>query len=212
LDKLLFNETKFGNLIEITGKKGSGKTQISFLICAVNSLYNKRIIYIDGSGNFRPERIKSIIDKYHIHKENSNTHLKNIAYQRVYELNDLVKLIKKIKILNFDLILLDDIPPMFIYKFKDNTHLEVRSFIKDLSLITLSKKTTIIFTNTIAEKIDKDGKIMHLRELFFHDIIRYVHYKFYLQVNPLNKRITECRLFHPYNIHNLTTAIDLSDL
>ena len=140
MDKLLFNETKFGNLIEITGKKGSGKTQISFLICAVSSLYNKRIIYIDGSGNFRPERIKSIIDKYLIHKENSNTYLKNIGYKRVYELSDLVKLIKKIKILNFDLILLDDITPMFIYKFRDNTHLEVRSFIKNIFINNLVKK------------------------------------------------------------------------
>jgi hypothetical protein len=152
-----------------------------------------------------------MIDKYLVHKENSNTYLKNIGYQRIYELSVLTRLIEKIKILNFDLILLDDITSLFIYKFKDNTRLEVRSFIKDLSLITLSKKMTIIFTNTIVEKIGKEGKIIHLRELFFHDILRYVHYKFYLQVNPINKRITECRL-HPYNIHNLKTNIDLSDL
>jgi hypothetical protein len=101
---------------------------------------------------------------------------------------------------------------MFIYKFKDKTHLEVRNFIKDLSLITLSKKMTIIFTNPITEKIDKNGEIIYLRELFFHDIIRYVHYTFYLQVNSVNKRITECKLFHPHDTNNLQTAIDLSDL
>lgn len=153
-----------------------------------------------------------MIDKYLVHKENSNTYLKNIVYQRIYEVSELTKLIEKIKIFNFDLILFDDIIPLFIYKFKDNIRLEVRSFFKDLSLITLSKKMTIIFTNTIVEKIGKEGEIIYLRELFFHDIIRYVHYKFHLQVNPINKRITECRLLHPYNIHNLKTNIDLSNL
>jgi RecA/RadA recombinase len=212
LDKLLFNETRLGNLIEITGKKGTGKTQISLLICAISSLYNKRIVYIDGSWNFRAERIKLIIDKYLAYKEDSDIYLKNIAYQRIFELNDLVKLIKKIKIFDFDVILFDDIIPMFIYNFKENMGLEVRSFIKDLSLITLSKKITIIFTNTITEKIDKETKKIQSKELFYHDIIRYVHYKFYLQAHPINKRITECKLFHPYNVNNITTDIDLSNL
>ena len=205
---------KFGNLVEITGKKGSGKTQISFSICAINSINNEKTLYIDGSGNFRPERIKSMIDK-HLNNKNideSNFYLKNIAYQRIYELDDLIKLIKKIKILDFDIIILDDIIPMFIYKFKYNTRLEVRSFIRELSLITFSKKKMIVFTNTVIEKMDKEGKDVYLRELFFHDIIRYVHYKFYLQINQDNKQIIECKLIHPYSINNSKTFINISNL
>ena len=130
LDKLLYNEKKIGNLIELTGKKGSGKTQISFLICAISSLNNRRTIYIDGSGNFRPERIKSMIDRYLNNKEESKIYLKNIAYKRIYELGDIIEILKKIRILNFDLMVLDDVIPMFTYKFKDNIRLEVRRFNK----------------------------------------------------------------------------------
>ncbi len=208
LDRLLFNAMKIGNLVEITGKKGSGKTQISFLICAINSLNRKKTIYIDGSGNFRPERIKSMIDRYLTDKDESILYLRNISYKRIYESGDLMELIKKIKILNFDLILLDDILPMFAYKSKDNTRLEVRRFIRDLSFITLSKKIMIVFTNTVIERIDKESQKMYLRELFFHDLIRYVHYKFHLQINPFNKRITECKLIHPYNKQNSNTYIN----
>jgi RecA/RadA recombinase len=208
---LLYNEKKIGNLIEITGKKGSGKTQISFLICAINSLNNRKTVYIDGSGNFRPEKIKSMIDRYLTDNDENNLYLKNIAYKRIYELRELIELLKKIRILNFDLIVLDDIIPMFLYKFKDNTRLEVRKFIRDLSMITLSRKIMIVFTNTVTEKSDKDSKNIYLRELFFHDIIRYVHYKFYLQINPYNKKITECKLIHPSIIEHSNVYINLNN-
>ena len=152
-----------------------------------------------------------MIDGYLNNKEESKIYLKNIAYKRIYELGDLIEILKKIRILNFDLIVLDDVIPMFTYKFKDNTRLEVRRFIRDLSMVTLSRKIMIIFTNTVTEKRDKDGKNIHLQELFFHDIIRYVHYKFYLQINPYNKKITECRLIHPHIIKHSKAYINLNN-
>ena len=124
-------------------------------------------------------------------KDQSNQYLKNIVFQRIYELDDLSKLIKKIKLLNFDLLILDDIIPMFLYKFKENTRLEIRRFIRELSLITLSKKIIIIFTNIIDEKSNKEGKNIQSSELFFHDIIRYVQYKFVSTDSPNNEKITE---------------------
>ena len=152
-----------------------------------------------------------MIDKYLTDNDENNLYLKNIAYKRIYELGDLIELLNKIRILNFDLIVLDDVIPMFTYKFKDNTRLEVRRFIRDLSMVTLSRKIMIIFTNTVTEKRDKDGKNIHLQELFFHDIIRYVHYKFYLQNNPYNKKITECKLIQPYIIKDSKAYINLNN-
>ncbi|MDQ6722709.1 MAG: hypothetical protein M3Z01_00365 [Thermoproteota archaeon] len=206
----------FGNLVEITGKKGSGKTQVSFSICAINSINNKKTLFIDGSGNFRPERIKSMIDKHLSNISSSadkgNAYLKSIAYQRIYELDDLIKLIKKIKLLNFELIILDDIIPLFTYKFKDNIRLEVRNFIRELSLIALSEKKMIVLTNLVIEKMDKEGQNGHLCEFFFHYILRYVHYKFYLKVKHNNNNITECKLVHPFNISSSKTYFDFSNL
>lgn len=218
LDKLLYKEIRHSYLIEIAGKRGSGKTQVSFSICAINSINNKKTIYIDGSGSFRPERIKSIIDNNlpdNEEKGKSEIYLKNISYQRIYDLDDLSKLIKKIKIMDFDFTIFDDIIPMFIYKSKDNTRSEVKRFVRDLSLITLLKKTCIIFTNIIYEKKDIDGKNIHSREIFFHDIIRYVHFKFYLQsnLNNLNdKRLIECKLIHPLIKHKSIDYINADKL
>ena len=174
---------------------------------------NKKIIYADGSGDFRPERIKSMMDKILTSsKDQSNQYLKNIVFQRIYELDDLFILIKKIKLLSYDILILDDIIPMFLYKFKEKTRLEVRRFIRELSLITLSKKIFIIFTNIIVEKFNKEGKNIQPRELFYHDIIRYVQHKFVLQTSPNNEKISEFKIMHPYVTHHTNIDIDFSNL
>lgn len=182
---------------------------MSFLICAVSGINNKKIIFAGGSGNFNPERIKLMMDKTLIDNNESKTYLKNIIYQRIYEFDDLAKLVKKIKIMNFDILILDDIIPLFLHKFKENTRLEVRSLIRELSMITLSKKTIVLFTNIVIEKVNKDGKGTFLHELFFHDIVRYVHFKFFLKNHHNNKQVIECKLVHPYNKKNSKTDIDL---
>ncbi len=69
-----------------------------------------------------------------IYNNDSKIYLKNIVYQRIYELDDLTKLVKKIKIINFDVLILDDIIQIFLHKYKENTRLEVRNFIRELSL------------------------------------------------------------------------------
>ncbi|MGN6615508.1 MAG: hypothetical protein ACTHKC_10770 [Candidatus Nitrosocosmicus sp.] len=207
LDNIIYRETSKGQLMEVVGKKGSGKTQLNFSICAINSINNKKTIYLDGSGSFRPERIKSIIDRNLTNREDSKPYLKNIAYQRIYDVDDLEKIIKKIKIMDFDFVIIDDIIPMFMYRFKDSGRVEIRRFVRDLSLITLSKKTIIIFTNIIFEKNDLQKKDIHQSELFFHDIIRYVHFKFHLQSNLKNKRINECKLIQPIIKHDSVSYI-----
>ncbi len=199
-------------MIEITGEKGAGKTQISLLICVICSLNNNRVVYSDNSWNFKPEKLKYMIDKFSEYKENSKYFLKNIAYQRIYHVDDLPKLIKKIKIFDYNTLLLDDIIPMFLYTYKENVHLEVRKFIKEISLISLKKKIIIIFTNSITEKIDSKSKKSYLKESFNHDLIRYTHYKFRLQINRSNSKIIECKLHYPYNIYNTKSKIDLRDL
>ena len=209
IDKILCDNTKSGYLIEIAGKKGSGKTQLSFLICAVSGVNNKKIIYAGASGNFRPERIKVMMDKILIDNNETKIYLKNIIYQRIYEFDDLAKLVKKIKIINFDILILDDIIPLFLYKFKENTRLEVRNLIRELSMISLSKKIIVLFTNMVIEKVNKDGKGTFLHELFFHDIVRYVHFKFFLKNHHSNKQVIECKLIYPYNKKNSKTDLDL---
>ncbi len=187
-----------GTLIEICGKKGSGKTLVALSICAINSVRNKKIVYVDGSGNFRPDIIESMIGNFAETRENHQNFLKNIIYLRIYEIDDLLKLTKKINILNPDIMILDDIIPLFLYNIKENLHLEIRKFIRELAITALISKKKIFFTNTNFQKKDLN-LVKYEYELFLYDIVRYVHFKLYLQMIELNnhKKKINCILLHP---------------
>ncbi len=209
---MLGNDIHLTNLVELVGKKGSGKTQMLFLICAINSINNKKIMYLDGSGNFRPERIKSMIEREigKSKEQDIDKVLKNIRYQRIYDLEELSNSVKRSSLLNLDFIILDDIIPLFLYKFKENTRLELRKFIRELALLSILKKITIIFTNTIIERYSNKNKLQY--ELFYHDIIRYVHIKILLQIIQSHNKVINCSLVYPKSPNQSNIEFDLNNL
>ncbi|HSA75667.1 MAG TPA: hypothetical protein VLE21_05710 [Candidatus Nitrosocosmicus sp.] len=85
LNDLLLHSREAGSLIEVVGKKGSGKTSLLHMICAKNTLENKKTLYVDGSGNFRPERIHDHLEESDIcKKEQIMEYLRNISFVRIY--------------------------------------------------------------------------------------------------------------------------------
>ena len=178
LDNLLLRLTQNGTLIELVGKKGSGRTQLVYLICSLNSIRSKKTLYLDGSGNFRPE----VINEYLLKLSNANDEqlrnfLKKITYQRIYEVDKLIILLKKIKVLEIDCVILDDVIPLFLYNQNKNIRQEVKRFIREIALIAITKKIGVVFTSTLIEKYEENNFGLINYELFYHDIIRYVHIK-----------------------------------
>lgn len=197
LDNLDLIRLTGGGLIEIIGKKGTGKTQTLLSICANKSLANKKIAYIDCSGSFRPETIEQIIlstnEKGNVNPKNI---LRNIIYYRSYSFDDLNNFIKKIKIIDIDCMVFDDLFQLFFYKFKDNLRLELRKIIRDLAVFGLSRKIEIFFTNTIIEREIPNTLEKYYYEFFYHEIIRYVHIKILLKKEN-NKTPIEMTIIHP---------------
>lgn len=191
-----------GGLIEIIGKKGSGKTQTLLSICANKSIAGKKIAFIDCTGSFRPELIESmIINKTEDKNVNPKNILRNIIYYRSYSLEELDKFIKIITITNANCLVFDDIFQLFFYKFRDNLRLEVRRFIRNLAILALSKKIEIFFTNTIFEREIPNTLEKYHFELFYHEIIRYVHIKIILIENIKCKQ-RECLIIYPSDRFN----------
>jgi RecA/RadA recombinase len=180
------NENRVGKLIELVGKRGSGKTILALYLCAIESTRNHKIMFIDGSGSFRPEIIKNAIREHTKISNNHEKFLKNIIYQRIYEINELYNTVKKIKLIDVDTIILDGIIPFFLYNFKENLHLQVRKFIRELAITTLTKNITVLFTSTIIER-ENVNVCRYEYELFFHDILRYVPYKLLVYTKSDNR-------------------------
>ena len=203
--------TQKGTLIELVGKKGAGRTRLVYRMCALNSMRSKKTLYLDGSGNFRPEVIREYLLKIaDANNEELKNFLKRILYQRIYESDKLILLLKKIKVLEIDCVILDDVIPLFLYSKNKNIRQEVRKFIREIALITLAKKISIVFTSTLIEKFEKNSFDRINYELFYHDIIRYVHIK--ASIKRRNQNTLECEFIHPKQLIDYRLSVNLEKL
>ena len=200
--------TQKGSLIELIGKKGAGRTELVYLICSLNSIRSKKTLYLDGSGNFRPEVIKEYLLKLaNANDDDLRNFLKKITYQRIYEVDKLIILLKKIKVLEIDCVILDDVIPLFLYNQNKNIRQEVRRFIREIALIAIAKKISIVFTSTLIEKFEENSFERLNYELFYHDIIRYVHIKASIKRRIHN--MIECEFIHPKHLIDSRLLISL---
>jgi len=195
----------------LVGKKGAGRTRLVYRMCALNSMRSKKTLYLDGSGNFRPEVIREYLLKIaDANNEELKNFLKRILYQRIYESDKLILLLKKIKVLEIDCVILDDVIPLFLYSKNKNIRQEVRKFIREIALITLAKKISIVFTSTLIEKFEKNSFDRINYELFYHDIIRYVHIK--ASIKRRNQNTLECEFIHPKQLIDYRLSVNLEKL
>ena len=203
--------TQNGTLIELVGKKGAGRTHLVYLICSLNSIRSKKTLYLDGSGNFRPE----VINEYLLKMANANDwelkkFLKKIIYQRIYEVDNLNLVLKRIKVLEIDCVIFDDVIPLFLYNQNKNMRQEVRRFIREISLIAITKKISIFFTSTLIEKFEETSLERINYELFYHDIIRYVHIK--ANIKRRNQNTVECVFIHPKQLIDSRLVVNFEKL
>jgi hypothetical protein len=149
------------------------------MICAINTLENKKTLYVDGSGNFRPERI-------HDHLEESA---------------NIFGLLRKMKVLNLDHIVIDDLIMLFLHNHRSKIRFEVRRFVREMALIALVKRINIIFTNTILYKIGNDDDRLAFYELFYNDLVRYIHVKALLERSTTN--VIDCNIVYPRKLNSI---------
>jgi hypothetical protein len=203
----LLSLTQKGTLMELVGKKGVGGTHLVYLICSLNSMRSKKTLYLDGSGNFRPEVIKEFLLKIaSADDEELKKFLKKIIYQRIYEAEKLILLLKEIKVLEIDCVILDDVIPLFLYNQNKNIRQEVRRFIREIAFIAIAKKISIVFTSTLIEKFDENSFESLNYELFYHDVIRYVHIKASIK---RSQNTIECEFIHPKHLIDSRLSINL---
>ena len=161
LDNFLSGGIPNGVIVDIFGGNGTGKTQL-LLQLSINSIKNGgRVLYLDTTGGFRPERILEI-------QKQSNKQvnfLEQITVSRITNTSEQIKSIKNFESNNFSLIVIDNVTDWFSYEYKrDESIFEKNSlFIKymyELSKFAITKKIPIIVTNMIRTIEDKEVENM----------------------------------------------------
>ena len=179
LDQILDGGIKNGIITDIFGARGTGKTHLVMQI-SINSLQNGgTVLFLDTTGEFRPERMLEIIKTRHLEP----SLLENVKVGRVTNTGEQIQYLSKIKEMdNFSLIIIDNITDLFSFEYSKELQVLEKNilfmrYMHDLSLIAIQKRIPIVITNMI-RKIDKTEK-----ENLYNSISLFTH----LKINLIKK-------------------------
>jgi len=151
LDDLISNIIKNGTITDIFGFRGTGKTQMSLQI-ALNPLTNgKKVLFIDTTGEFRPERFLQIIKNRNL----DDTLLNQLQVARITNTTEQIELTDKIKKLDdVMLVIVDNVTDLFSFEYskKEQFNLQQKKFMNymhNLSQLAIHKEIPIVITNQL---------------------------------------------------------------
>ena len=170
LDRFLFGGIPNGVIVDIFGGNGTGKTQL-LLQLSINSIKNGgKVLYLDTTGGFRPERILEIQKKSNL----DINLLDKITVSRITNTSEQINSIKTLEEHNFSLIVIDNVTDLFSYEYKNNKSIFEKNslfmkYMHELSLYAISHKIPVVITNMIRNRNDKEVENMaNAIDLFTH--------------------------------------------
>ncbi|MDC0154959.1 AAA family ATPase [Nitrosopumilus sp.] len=204
IDDFLSGGIPNGVIVDIFGGNGTGKTQL-LLQLSINSIKNGgKVLFLDTTGGFRPERILEIQKK-------SNTNLNllnNIMVSRITNTSEQINSIKNFKENNFSLIIIDNITDLFSYEYKNNQSIFKKNslfmkYMRELSLYAVTHKVPIVISNMIRNSNEQEVENMSTA------IDLFTHVKIHLFKNS---SIYNGEISSPFNKENFSYTITSSGL
>jgi len=204
IDDFLSGGIPNGVIVDIFGGNGTGKTQL-LLQLSINSIKNGgKVLFLDTTGGFRPERILEIQKK-----SNSNLNLlNNILVSRITNTSEQINSIKNFKENNFSLIIIDNITDLFSYEYKNNQSIFKKNslfmkYMRELSLYAVTHKVPIVISNMIRNSNEQEVENMSTA------IDLFTHIKIHLFKNS---SIYNGEISSPFNKENFSYTITSSGL
>ncbi len=174
LDKIFSGGLKNGIMTEIYGSRGTGKTHLALQFAIEPLSNNKKILFIDTTVEFRPERFLQIIQSRNLSKNLLN----NLHVSRVTNTQEQIEILNKIPQENFSLLIIDNVTDLFAFEYakKENTIEKNNNFANymiKLSKIALLQNIPIIITNQLLQNDEKNYQRMNMHfENYIHQKIK----------------------------------------
>jgi len=213
LDNILGGGIKNAIITDIFGLNGTGKTQLALQISLEPLKQNYDVLFIDTTGEFRPERVFEIIKNRNL----DDSILENLKIARVTNIKEQIKSLEKINDLeNLSLLIIDNIADLFSFEYskKEQFMMKYSTFMKymyNLSSIALEKKIPVIVTNQLLKKQETEyEKLDFVMKNFTHQQIKLKKIKNYYQgevQNPFIKKQKFSYSFGPTGIIEQSQSI-----
>ena len=216
IDSLLGGGVQYWYAYGYLWSAGSGKTQLCFTLCANFATYFKdkgKIVFIDTSGKFRPERINEIGK---VRGKKNDEILDNIIVIRSLSTYDQINVIKNIYRVCPGLVIIDSATSLFSDEFKGSSrHLALMKHLHELSLAAINFDCAVVITNMIRNvPVNKttDNQIKYKesksrdnpnvngfeeREFMNASVSIYAHVKLKLEVDIIEQSVFTASLIQP---------------
>jgi len=190
LDKIFSGELQNGIITEISGLRGTGKTQLALQFAIEPLSNNKKILFIDTTVEFRPERFLQMIQSRNL----SPSLLENLHVSRVTDTQKQIEVLKSFEKDSFSLLIIDNVTDLFSFEYSKKEHLIEKNlnfgnYMINLSKLALSKNMPIIITNQILSYNEKNYERMHAQ------LENYVHQK--IQLEKIKNNYA-CKVITPF--------------
>ena len=190
LDKIFSGGLQNGIITEISGLRGTGKTQLALQFAIDPLSNNKKILFIDTTVEFRPERFLQMLQSRNL----PASLLENLHVSRVTDTHKQIEILKTLDKNYFSLLIIDNITDLFSFEYSKKEHLIEKNinfgnYMINLSQITRSENIPIIITNQIFSHDKTNYQRMHAH------LENYIHQKIYLK--KINNKNT-CTISSPF--------------
>ena len=202
LDKIFSGGLQNGIITEISGLRGTGKTQLALQFAIDPLRNNKKILLIDTTVEFRPERFLQMLQSRNL----PVSLLENLHVSRVTDTHKQIEILKNLDKNYFSLLIIDNITDLFSFEYSKKEHqieknANFGNYMIDLSKITQSENIPIIITNQIFSHDDTNYQRMHSQ------LENYIHQKIHLEKI---KNKNTCTISSPF-IHNTKFDYKMTD-
>ena len=197
VDTLLFGGIRSGLVTDLYGQSGTGKSQLCFTLCANCAGYISRedtIMFVDTTGNFRPERIEEIAT--YKNKNDDNRILNRIKYIRSFSSSEQIEALNRIIDFSARLIIIDNVSILFSNEFGGlDRHLALMKYMHRLCLVAINFDCAVVITNMSRYAQTNDHFIE--REFMGSSVSLYSHMRLKFEIIDLERSMYKATLLQP---------------
>ena len=202
MDAVLGGGIHTGMITNIYGESGSGKSQLCFTLCVNCAKDSANILFIDTTGNFRPERIMEI--------SGSKLNLEKISYIRAFTTSEQSNATKKIIEVRPRLVVIDSLTSLFSTEYSGpERHRAIMKYMHQLAALAINLQSAIVVTNMVRNAppitlVDQAGRNVaqavmpwQQREFLGSSVSIYSHIKMKLEIVDSAKSSFQAVLMQP---------------
>lgn len=187
LDALLGGGVRTGMLTDVYGPGGSGKSQLCFTLCANCASAGDKVLFIDTTGTFRPERISEIAGTKDV--------LDDITVVRALSTRDQIAALGKVN--GADLVIVDSMTSLFSAEYLGpSRHLAVMSHMHALALLAINSGCAVVGTNMVRAVPQEIGKAIE-REYLSGTVSIHAHIRLKFETESAAKSFYKASLVQP---------------